>query len=330
MRVPRRLGEFELIARLAARTTLVRRDVALGIGDDAALLRAPRGQQLAATVDTLNEGVHFPAATAPAALGWKALAVNLSDLAAMGARPAWFTLALSLPRTERVWVDAFARGLARLARQHRVALIGGDTTRGPLSITIGATGFVPARRALTRAGARPGDLIVVSGTLGDAAAGLAVVQRRLTLAHAAAKRRLIARLELPTPRIELGLALRGLASAAIDLSDGLVQDLGHVLNASGVGARLDPGRFPASRTLMRAVPSRTARLALQSAGDDYELCFTLPQRGAQRLTSIARRLGLPLTIIGSIRARRGIEFVGPLATAAERAQGFTHFSAGPA
>lgn len=300
-------GEFGLIARLR-RGDRRGSGVALGIGDDAAVLRPTRGQWLAACVDTLVAGVHFPVGTAWPDLGWKALAVNLSDLAAMGARPRWATLAVTLPHGDAAAFLGIARGLRRLARAHGVALVGGDTTRGPLSLTVQALGEVPARRALTRSGARPGDGIWVSGTLGDAAAGLAIVQGRLRGVPAAQARRLRARLDRPTPRIALGIALRGIAGACIDISDGLAQDLGHVLRESGVGAAVAADALPLSTALRRTVVDAAARRSLALAGgDDYELCFTVPARREARLASVARALRLPLARIGTVVRRRGLE-----------------------
>jgi thiamine-monophosphate kinase len=314
-------GEFELIARHFARLTPPRGGVALGVGDDAALLTPAPGHELVATVDTLIEGVHFFADCPPAALGHKALAVNLSDLAAMGAEPAWALLALTLLRAEDDWLAEFARGFGDLARQHDVALVGGDTCRGPLAVSITALAQVPTGQALRRAGARPGDGVYVSGELG--AAGLAVRARRgeITLpaplaAHAAQ------RLDWPQPRVALGLALRGLASAAIDVSDGLLADLGHVCAAGGVGARLD----------LAAMPLPNGALALASpdellgAGDDYELCFTVPPRHEAALPALAGRLGCPLTRIGQIEAEAGLRLVDAAGQGhAVAARGHDHF-----
>ncbi|HET7843384.1 MAG TPA: thiamine-phosphate kinase [Xanthomonadales bacterium] len=287
-------GEFQLIDLIARATARRRADVALGIGDDGAVLRVPRGRELVVAVDTLVAGVHFPRDTAPADVGWKSLAVNLSDLAAMGAEPAWATLALTLPEPDAQWVRAFARGFAALAKRHGVALVGGDTTRGPLCVTVQAHGFVPPRRALRRDGARAGDAVFVSGTLGDAAAGLA--HPRVAP--------LRARLDRPTPRVALGLALRGVASAAIDVSDGLAADLGHVLDASGVGAALDVDAMPASNALRGAVAD--LRALQLGGGDDYELCFTVPAKRVDRVARIARDLRTPLTRIGTIERERGL------------------------
>lgn len=303
-------GEFQLIDTIARATALPRRDIALGIGDDGAVLRVPRGRELVVVMDTMVEGVHFPRGTAAPDVGWKALAVNLSDLAAMGAEPAWATLALTLPKPDATWVRGFARGFAALAKRHGVALVGGDTTRGPLAVTVQAHGFLPPRRALRRDGARVGDVVFVSGTLGDAAAGLANPRNA----------KLRARLDRPTPRVALGLALRGVASAAIDVSDGLAADLGHVLDASGVGASIDVDALPASKALRYAVVD--VRAMQLGGGDDYELCFTVPARRVARVAEIARELRLPLTRVGRIEREPGLRDASGRALAR---RGYVHF-----
>ncbi|KLJ02561.1 thiamine-phosphate kinase [Luteimonas sp. FCS-9] len=294
-------GEFALIDRIRAR--VVRRDdVVLGIGDDAALLQPAAGEQLVVAMDTLNVDVHFPGDTAPADIGWKALAVNLSDLAAMGARPAWCTLSLSLPAPDAGWVDAFLDGFDALARPHAVALVGGDTTRGPLSVCVAVHGFVAPGRALRRDRAQVGDDVWVSGTLGDAAAALA--QWTAGGARDAALRR---RLDRPEPRLALGQALAAHAHAAIDVSDGLLADLGHVCRASGVGAQIDVDALPASEALRRAAADAGQRRVLQAAGgDDYELCFTAPQHARAAIDEIARASGTPAIRIGRIVAGDGV------------------------
>lgn len=300
------MGEFDLIELIRARTAQSRGDVVLGIGDDAALLHVPSGQQLVACTDTLVEGVHFPIGTAPEDIGWKSLAVNLSDLAAMGATPAWAMLALTMPRSDYRFVENFAEGFAQLAGQYKLALVGGDITQGPLSITITALGFVPADRALTRAGAKAGDAIFVTGTLGDAAAALCCLDRddpgadELMSAPANTREELLARLHRPEPRIAAGLALRDVASACIDVSDGLLADLGHVCAASGVGAVIDAEALPMSSALLALFDADERRAFALHGGDDYELCFTAPIDRADRIASDFARLGFGATRIGRV------------------------------
>ncbi|MBL6750207.1 MAG: thiamine-phosphate kinase [Nevskia sp.] len=320
------MDEFELIRRYFAGLTPASADVALGIGDDCALLRPPAGEVIAVTTDTLVAGRHFPAGTRAVDLGWKALAVNLSDLAAMGARPRWFLLSLTLERAEAAWLEDFAAGLKQLADAAPIALVGGNTTRGPLAITITAVGSVPEAAALRRDGARPGDAVCVTGTLGDAALALQNLGKGpaapATQADADFLRR---RLDRPQPRLAAGLALRGLAHAAIDLSDGLAGDLAHVLESSGVGAEVQVARLPMSPAFERlAVPAQ--RLRLQAGGgDDYELCLCLPP---EHLAEARRRLDLPLTEIGRITAAPGLRWLdeGGAALAPQpQLHGYDHF-----
>lgn len=289
-------GEFALIARLAGALPCRRADVLAGPGDDAALLRPPPGMDLVQTVDTCLEGVHFPTGLDPADVAWRGLAVNLSDLAAMGAEPAWGLLSLALPRADDDWLDGFARGLAELAGTVGLDLVGGDTVRGPLAVTFALTGFVPPGAALRRAGARPGDGIWVTGPLGGGAAGLAAWRRGEPVAAGSFLR--------PRPRLAEGRALRGLASAAIDVSDGLLQDLGHLLAASGVGAELQLERVPLDPGA--AAADNGLEMAL-GGGDDYQLCFTLPSAHAAGLEVAAARWVDQPVRIGVIRAAEGIE-----------------------
>ncbi|MGX5673047.1 thiamine-phosphate kinase [Thermomonas fusca] len=312
--------EFDLIARIRQRAA-ARGDVVLGIGDDCALLLPPPGMQLAVTMDALNVGVHFPPDTAPADIGWKALAVNLSDLAAMGAQPAWGTLSLSLPQGDPGFVDAFFDGFFALAAQHGFALVGGDTTRGPLSIAITAHGLVEPGRALRRVGAREGDDIWVSGTLGDAAGAL-----RQWQAGAAISPVLQARLDRPTPRVALGLALRGIASSCIDVSDGLLADLAHICRASGVGAEVDVDALPASDALRAAFDPDTRRVLQAAGGDDYELCFTVPASAAEALGNALVDAGTGATRIGTITAATGVRPVLAGAAWSAPATGWQHFA----
>jgi thiamine-monophosphate kinase len=293
------VGEFSLIDLIRDCCAIAREDVRVGIGDDAAILAVPPNHQLAVSTDTLVAGVHFPFETSPADIGWKSLAVNVSDLAAMGATPAWATLALTLPDANRNWVEEFCDGFAALAGEFKLALVGGDTTRGPLSITVTVHGFVSENSALLRSAARVGDGVFVTGTLGDAAAGLRIQ----------ANEALIARLNRPTPRIAQGLELRGRAHACIDVSDGLIADLGHICAASGVRAEIDVDSLPASSALLSAC-ARDERRALQlGGGDDYELCFTAPDAGATLLLNDLARSGCGATRIGRIVAGSGIRVI---------------------
>jgi thiamine-monophosphate kinase len=270
------LSEFDVISRFFSRCGARRADVVLGVGDDGALLECPPGSQLVAAIDSLVEDVHFPAGSPARSIGHRALAVNLSDLAAMGAQPAWALLALTLPAADEAWLTQFSAGLDQLARAHDVALVGGDTTGGKLCITVQALGFVPRGAALTRGGGRPDDAVFVTGTLGDAAAGLMLEQSRLTVADPAQAQWLLDRFRYPTPRVALGIALRGLASACIDVSDGLLGDCGRLAEASGCGFRLDYQALAVSDPLRAAVgQERAGELAL-TGGEDYELCFTVP------------------------------------------------------
>ena len=297
------MTEFELIRRYFASQPITRSDVAAGIGDDAALLRLPSGQQLAVTSDLLISGVHFFADVDPVSLGHKALAVNLSDLAAMGAEPAWFMLNLSLPEINTDWLDGFCRGLFNLAREFNVQLIGGDTTSGPLVIGIEAQGFVPETSALRRSGAKVGDKIYVTGNLGDAALAL---QHRLGKQHLSESDAvtLTKKLDRPTPRVRDGMALRGLAHSAIDISDGLLADLGHILDMSHVGARIFLERMPLS-TVGGKYLKETGWETILAGGEDYELCFTV---SPQNITAL-EKLNFGFHCIGEIEAEPGLRVV---------------------
>jgi thiamine-monophosphate kinase len=314
-------SEFSLIDRIRARAA-TRDDVALGIGDDAALLRVPAGQLLAVSTDTLVAGRHFPDDTEAADLGWKALAVSLSDLAAMGAQPAWATLALTLPESDAAWLDAFLDGFLELADAHGVALVGGDTTGGPLALTVAVHGFVPEGEALRRTGARVGDEVWVTGTLGDAAAGL-----QQWRARGLRSAKLRHRLDRPTARGEAGHALRGLARAAIDVSDGLAADLGHVLAAGGVGAELELGRLPTSVPLLEHFGNDAERWRLQlSGGDDYELCFVAPAANAFAIEQALAGCDVIATAVGRIVAGGGLSLRTPEGEAFDLpSTGFDHF-----
>ncbi|BDG09679.1 thiamine-phosphate kinase [Anaeromyxobacter paludicola] len=298
------MTEFELIRRFTAPAPRRGTGVVLGIGDDCAVLRPPPGELLLATVDAVVEGVHFDARFAPGDVGWKALAVNLSDLAAMGARPLWALCALAVPEgADPRRLAAVGRGLAACARRHGIALAGGNVTRArELSLTVTALGSAPAGRVLRRDGARPGDVLLVSGTLGDAALGLAP-----GAAAALARRQ-----RRPDPRLALGRALGPLASACIDLSDGLAQDLGHLCRASGTGARVELSRLPLSPAARRALAGAADPfLAPATGGEDYELCAAVPPGRVARALAAARRLRIPLTPVGVVTRGRAVVLEGP-------------------
>ncbi len=316
-------GEFELIQRFFTRPA---RRAVLGVGDDCALLLPHPGQQLAISTDMLVEGRHFLSTVAPELLGHKALAVNLSDLAACGALPLGFTLALALPRADESFVAPFARGLLALADQHHIELVGGDTTCGPLNICITVFGEVPPGGALLRSGARAGDELWVSGTLGDARLALEAFRGHCTLSGPAFAATRLA-MEKPQPRVTLGLALRGLASSAIDISDGLVGDLGHVLQRSGVGAVVERAQLPRSPWLAEQAEA-LQRQCLLAGGDDYELLFTAPAALHDAVRAAARSVGVPVSRIGHITAAGGLRVLDAAGQELPAQwRGFDHFSA---
>jgi thiamine-monophosphate kinase len=319
------LSEFALIERYFRNGGAQRTDVTLGIGDDAALLAVSPGNELVAATDTLVAGVHFPPGSPPASIGHRALAVNLSDLAAMGARPAWALLALTLPEADATWLGEFAAGFSSLARAHGVALVGGDTTRGPLCVTVQLLGQVPAGQALTRAGGQPGDVLFVSGTPGDAAAGLALEQRRLQAAEGASAW-LRERFQLPTPRMALGERLRGYASACIDVSDGLLADAGKLASASHVGAALEWRELPLSAALLEVLGEEGARELALSGGDDYELCFAVPAHAVARLLAELPPQRCGYTRIGTLRAAAEVVVVRDGTVMEFSHSGYQHFS----
>ncbi|HEU0198033.1 MAG TPA: thiamine-phosphate kinase [Nevskiaceae bacterium] len=324
------MDEFALIDEFFRDATPPGDDVVLGIGDDAALLTVPPSWELAVCTDTLVAGRHFPTDTAPADIGWKALAVNLSDLAAMGAVPRWFTLALTLPDADASWLRAFVAGLKTLSVQTSTALVGGDTTRGPLTLTVTAGGWVEAGRALRRSGARAGDVVCVTGTLGDAALALA----RLTVAKLddvdIALRK---RLNRPVPRVAAGRALVGLAHAAIDISDGLSVDLGHLIAASAnphgdsLGAVVQVECLPRSPAFAAVAPEASAALQLQLAGgDDYELCVCLASQDLATAQARCQATGTALTPIGQLTAEAGFWLESAGQRVAWEPHGYNHFA----
>ena len=315
------LGEFALIERFFRSLGPTRADVNVGVGDDGAVLTPPAGQQIVAVTDTLVEGRHFPVHSPAASIGHRALAVNLSDIAAMGAQPAWALLALTLPRADAAWLAEFARGFHQLAAAHGVALVGGDTTAGPLTITVTVLGCVPAGKALCRGGGRIGDQLFVSGTPGDAARGL-----HHELANAAGHESLRQRFLFPTPRVSLGFLLRDIASAAIDVSDGLAADAAKLAAASHCGAVIDVEQLPLSQALLADLGEQRAIELALTGGDDYELCFTVAAARLELLSQRVAALPHPLRRIGELRAAPGLELRRSGMCVPLPQAGFEHFS----
>ena len=322
------LGEFELIRRFFVRGDTAARDpkVLLGIGDDAALLDVPHGMDLAVSVDAIVAGRHFPEGTDARAIGHRALAVNLSDMAAMGAMPAWATLSLTMPSADSDWLEKFAAGFLDLADAHSVALVGGDTTRGPLTVSVQILGFVPHGGALRRGGGEPGDILAVSGTLGDAAAGLALLQAPPAAKHSPDAEALIQRFNFPAPRVQLGLAARGIATAAMDLSDGLVGDLPKLADASGLAAHVCIEALPLSRAMRNSAGLSQARDWALAGGDDYELLFAVPASRFAELKGAADQLNLTLTPIGELHTGAGVTWSLNGQDFAPRVSGYDHFA----
>ncbi|MFJ4144989.1 thiamine-phosphate kinase [Pseudomonas sp. NPDC089734] len=321
------MGEFELIRNYFAAAPCAQggEGVALGIGDDCALLALPPGEQLAISTDTLVAGVHFPDVCDPFLLGQRALAVSASDLAAMGARPVAFTLALTLSQVDAEWLKAFTQGLNRMAQECSLRLVGGDTTRGPLSLTLTVFGAVPAGQALTRSGAREGDLLCVGGALGDGAGALSLVLNQ-RIAEPSVAEPLLARYWSPQPQLALGQALRGKATAALDISDGLLADCGHIAQASGVRLVVEHERLPLSEPLLKLLDLPSARQAAVSGGDDYVLAFTLPPEHLAGLLDT----GWPVQVIGRVAHGSGVALVdadGQDITPSSR--GYQHFRSEP-
>ncbi|WP_411360248.1 thiamine-phosphate kinase [Pseudidiomarina salilacus] len=292
-------GEFDLIANYFTHRWPSRDDVVLGIGDDAAILTPAENSQLVIATDTMVAGVHFDQQTPARAIGHKIAAVNLSDLAAMGAEPAWLSLALTVPTVDEEWLNGFSHGLREICEYYDCQLIGGDTTKGPLSVTVTAHGFVPADHALRRDQAKPGDWIYVTGTLGDAGLALAAQQQRVQISDAH-YRRVLERLYFPTPRVAIGQSLRDIASSAIDVSDGLLADLRHILKASNVGARLAVDELPLSMALTESVNEDQAIQFALTSGDDYELCFTVPESKRGVFDTLMSRHPAKPTCIGRL------------------------------
>lgn len=300
------MAEFELIKKFFVRATPLRQDVVLGIGDDCAVVTLPPKNQLAITTDTLVSGVHFPLDALAYDIGYKALAVNLSDLAAMGAMPAWITLSLTLPNVDENWLSEFSRGLFELADRYQIQLIGGNMARGPLAVTIAAHGFLPEGKLLKRSGAKVDNLVYVTNTLGDAGLALQFLNRKIAVKHIFQKN-ILEKFYHPEARIVIGEKIRDVASAAIDISDGLAADLNHLLEASSVGAVIQVDRLPLSEALKTSVSTEVALDFALNAGEDYELCFTVAPEHAKIIESIAKETHCTITCIGKITAGRTLD-----------------------
>jgi len=324
------LNEFNLIQRYFVSPKLARKDVHVGIGDDAAITEVPNKQLLATTTDTLVSGVHFLPDTSPSAIAHKAIAVNLSDLAAMGAEPSWISLSLSMPDASEDWLQAFSEKIIELCEYYSIQLIGGDTVKGPLCITITAQGFVPPESVIKRSGAKPGDWIFVTGCLGDAGAGLDILTGKLQLDNIQAKEYLVNRHLMPTPRVLAGTTLRRLATSCIDISDGLLQDIQHVLKASNTGALIHLEKLPVSEQLGKNVTDLYQALAYAtSAGDDYELLFTVSEEHRTSVLTALDSYGISYTNIGQMTGAVGRLDLRlndkPFELEASKAKGYLHF-----
>lgn len=297
------MTEFDLIEKFFVRDKL-RSDVEVGIGDDAAVCNFPHDSQLVLTTDLFIAGVHFPERTPAEAIGHKALAINLSDLAAMGATPAWFTLNLSLPEIDEDWLQNFSQGMKSLADVHRVDLVGGDTVKGPLGVSIQVCGYIPTGTSVLRSGARAGDKIYVTGCVGDAALGLRSLSGSFDISAEAASY-FVSKLNTPVPRVEQGIALRGIASAMTDISDGLAADLGHILTQSGVGASIAQESLPLSQFYRDNIEAVSFDGAL-TGGDDYELCFTVPENKIDEFKAASGNWQCGVTCIGEVERAGGL------------------------
>lgn len=318
--------EFNLIAKYFTRPDSPQSGVDLGVGDDAALLQVSAGHQLAISADMLVENTHFFADCAPYLIGWKTLAVNISDMAAMGAQPKWATLALALPTVDEVWLAEFSQGFFACADAFGVALIGGDTTRGPLTLSVQIMGEIPNGQALRRDGAQVGDQIWVTGQLGDAALALAMLLGKLPVVDDTLAMCRVA-LEQPQPQVALGLALRGIATAAIDVSDGLVADLGHILARSGVGALLTLAAVPCSPYLQPYLSSSAGLQCLLAGGDDYALCFTAPASAHGQIIALGNDLDLQLSCIGHVTADNALRIMDDQGNPVQLTKaGYDHFA----
>ncbi|TYK65638.1 thiamine-phosphate kinase [Colwellia echini] len=319
------MKEFELIKQFFSKQLVKRKDVVLGIGDDCAVLAPIENQNVVVTTDTLVAGVHFPLDTSPKAIGHKAVAVNLSDIAAMGAKPSWISLAITVPEVDEAWLEAFAEGVFELCEFYNVQLIGGDTTQGPLSITITAQGLTPKDSYLSRSGAKAGDWLYVTGDLGDAALALQQITGKVELEpqHISSIK---AKLDFPKPRVLAGQTLREYASAAIDLSDGLIADLGHICQASNVGANIVLDAIPLSTIMRESLLIDDALSLALSGGDDYELLFTVSEDNKVGMETAMSHAGTPITCIGQLNTSRTISTTLNNKPTSIKANGFEHFS----
>lgn len=322
------MSEFDLINHFFKTTTIKREDVLLGIGDDCAILSPPPGKQLAVSTDTLISGVHFPESTCAEDIGYKSLAVNLSDLAAMGAAPAWVSLAISLPQADDVWLKAFMRGFNSLAEKYNVSLIGGDTTQGQLSISINITGFIDADKSLKRSCANIGDSIFVTGNIGDATIGLKAVFNKLDAADTFSEKNknfCINRLNRPTPRVKAGQLLSEFSVAAIDISDGLLADLNHICEASDVGALLNLQQIPLSESVQNYYNDKPNWQSVLTGGDDYELCFTCPDNQYAEMLALMESHKININCIGKIIEGSGIQCLHNNQLISLNPSGYNHF-----
>ncbi|GHE80505.1 thiamine-phosphate kinase [Thalassotalea profundi] len=319
------MKEFELIKKYFTEQAVKRKDVLIGVGDDCAIVTPSEKQNIAIATDTLVAGVHFPVNTSPRAIGHKAVAVNLSDLAAVGAEPSWVSVAITLPEIDEEWIDEFCKGLFELCEYYNVQVIGGDTTQGPLSITITAQGLVPAGQEMLRTGAKSGDWIYVTGELGDAALALSHILGKETLEQAIFEK-VKQRLDYPTPRVLAGQALRNYASSAIDLSDGLMADLSHICGASGLGANIVLEKLPLSDSLVEALGEEKAIETALAGGDDYELLFSVSEDNKVGLETALGHTGVKFTCIGQFNPSEKITTTLNSKPTAINVKGFEHFA----
>jgi thiamine-monophosphate kinase len=318
-------SEFELIKTYFQDLTDKDPSVKCGIGDDAAIIQIPRDKEIVLSIDTLLEGTHFPVDTNPADIGYKALAVNLSDMAAMGAVPKWVLLSISIPDNDEVWIKEFASGFFGLAQQHSVSLIGGDMSRGPLSITIQIQGLLTADTALKRDGAQIDDLIYVTGTLGDAGVGLDIIQGNQSIGNEY-KTFFLNSLNRPDISVEAGLRIREIANSAIDISDGLIADLGHILQASHVGSEVEVEEIPLSIAMQQCIDKETAWNYALTSGDDYKLCFTASAEQHVLITNTFKEINIPVHCIGKINGDTGLQLKLPDGTCFESSgKSYQHF-----